>query len=145
MTLGKAAFAARQRIVKEYLPSVYCATLGKRRLCREPAIWHSAKNILKFFAECQIAGTRQRKKINCPQVLLSPSFSPLTLSVTPAVRPPPRALLPAPATRRDRARPSPRRPLAAVVLARTPRPPARRACPLAAPACSSRRRPPSSP
>jgi hypothetical protein len=75
-------------------------------------LWHSAKNILKLkkiFAECQIAGTRQRKKINRPRVLLSPSFSPLYLSVT--------AL-----SARRRERPSPRRPPAPPRAGTSPRP-----------------------
>jgi hypothetical protein len=102
MTLGKVAFAecqlvdTRQRIVKESLSSVAQGSCGK-----------------DDFAECQRSSTRQRREINRPRVLLSPSFSPLTLSVTPlsarrrlhaaapsqarTVRPPPRRrLLPAP-------------------------------------------------
>jgi hypothetical protein len=63
-TLGKASFAecqlrgTPQRIGKKSLPSVPWAALGKE----VPAIWHSAKRILKLkknFAECQITGTRQ--------------------------------------------------------------------------------------
>jgi hypothetical protein len=85
-------------------------------------------------------GTRQRREINRSRVLLSPSFSPLTLSVTPPsarrrARPSPRPPLAAssgrPSPRRPaappRARPSPRPPLA------RPCPPARRARPLTAP------------
>jgi hypothetical protein len=111
MTLGKVAFAecqlvdTRQRIVKESLSSVAQGSCGK-----------------DDFAECQRSSTRQRREINRPRVLLSPSFSPLTLSVTPlSAR---RRLHAAAPSQARTVRPPPRPPLPEVVPAR---PPARRA------------------
>jgi hypothetical protein len=53
-------------------------------LCRVPPGWHSAKLILKIkkiFVECQIAGTRQRRKINfAPDFFLLLSLLSLSLS-----------------------------------------------------------------
>jgi hypothetical protein len=130
-----------EQIFAEYLS----VDTQQSRLCRVPAIWHLAKNILKFkkiFAKCQIAGTRQRREINRPafSFLLLPLLSlsvtlPLLTSPAPSARPSPRRP-PAP----HRARPSPRsRP-----LARPQRPPLVEAAPTA-PACPPRPRPRPSP
>jgi hypothetical protein len=135
------------------------------RLCRVSQRRHSAKTtlpsardlaldkkyfkILKNFAECQIAGTRQSQEINYPNVLLSP-FSSLTLSsfsslpvAAPAARRRECSPLPTPARPpHSSARPPARR------GGHSPRRAPRRARPLpaavpatpAAPAHSSRRR-----
>jgi hypothetical protein len=72
----------------------------QRILCRVPPIWHPAKFILKIkknFAECQITGTRQRRRIYFARAILPP-FSALALKICrarrrlPALPPPPCAV-----------------------------------------------------
>jgi hypothetical protein len=69
LTLGKVGFAECPGVAlgKEEESSL-CReppddTRQRRHLCRVSPIWHSANHILKIkkiFAECRIAGTRQR-------------------------------------------------------------------------------------
>jgi hypothetical protein len=109
-------------------------TRQRRNLCRVSPIWHSAKLILKIkkiIVECQITGTRQRRKINFVRPSSSFFLSSHSLCLSRRAAASPRCRLPAPPP--PRAAASPPRPPAHAAPAAHRRLAAPPRAPLAAP------------